>query len=198
MVLSTDTTPPKKRITDMSQDFYSAGFVPGAIVYFACGALKGEYVFCWCALFLWKNDIHNCIATELYILSYYLQAVSSVMHHSITHQNFIFRFIFFRWWRCFTLRTLPSRGRNVLVRFRIDLRASRIHPAYTWGVCLRGPISWYGTKTGWQKEDQAKVVENVKTVISCFTWTISADMVDNLLCCVLFLFKFIVSCIVIS
>ncbi|XP_075501050.1 plant UBX domain-containing protein 1-like [Primulina tabacum] len=35
------TTPPKKQITDMSQDFYSAGFVPGAIVYFACDALKG-------------------------------------------------------------------------------------------------------------------------------------------------------------
>ncbi|KZV17308.1 hypothetical protein F511_18249 [Dorcoceras hygrometricum] len=36
------TTPPKKRITDMSQDLYSAGFVPGAIVYFACDALKGD------------------------------------------------------------------------------------------------------------------------------------------------------------
>ncbi|KAJ4959778.1 hypothetical protein NE237_019688 [Protea cynaroides] len=29
------TTPPKKQIVDMSQDFYSAGFVPGAIVYFS-------------------------------------------------------------------------------------------------------------------------------------------------------------------
>ncbi|KAK6913026.1 UBX domain [Dillenia turbinata] len=29
------TTPPKKLIKDMSQDFYSAGFVPGAIVYFS-------------------------------------------------------------------------------------------------------------------------------------------------------------------
>ncbi|EOA25150.1 hypothetical protein CARUB_v10018460mg [Capsella rubella] len=28
-------TPPKKQIKDFSQDFYSAGFVPGAIVYFA-------------------------------------------------------------------------------------------------------------------------------------------------------------------
>ncbi|KAL6218557.1 hypothetical protein ACLB2K_011767 [Fragaria x ananassa] len=27
------TTPPKKLIRDMAQDFYSAGFVPGAIVY---------------------------------------------------------------------------------------------------------------------------------------------------------------------
>ncbi|XP_047319009.1 plant UBX domain-containing protein 1-like [Impatiens glandulifera] len=36
------TTPPKKKITDMSQDFYSAGFVPGAIVYFSYDLPKGE------------------------------------------------------------------------------------------------------------------------------------------------------------
>ncbi|VVB04197.1 unnamed protein product [Arabis nemorensis] len=29
------TTPPKKQIKDFSQDFYTAGFIPGAIVYFA-------------------------------------------------------------------------------------------------------------------------------------------------------------------
>ncbi|XP_024978647.1 plant UBX domain-containing protein 1-like [Cynara cardunculus var. scolymus] len=29
------TVPPKKQIKDMSQDFYSAGFAPGAIVYFS-------------------------------------------------------------------------------------------------------------------------------------------------------------------
>ncbi|KAF9665708.1 hypothetical protein SADUNF_Sadunf16G0151700 [Salix dunnii] len=29
------TTPPKKQIKDMSQDFYSAGLIPGAIVYFS-------------------------------------------------------------------------------------------------------------------------------------------------------------------
>uniref|UniRef100_A0A1D1YU07 Tether containing UBX domain for GLUT4 n=1 Tax=Anthurium amnicola TaxID=1678845 RepID=A0A1D1YU07_9ARAE len=29
------TTPPKERIKDMSKDFYSAGFAPGAIVYFS-------------------------------------------------------------------------------------------------------------------------------------------------------------------
>ncbi|KAL5717768.1 Plant UBX domain-containing protein 1 [Ranunculus cassubicifolius] len=29
------TTPPKKQIKDFSQDFYSAGFIPGAIVYFS-------------------------------------------------------------------------------------------------------------------------------------------------------------------
>ncbi|KAG8384926.1 hypothetical protein BUALT_Bualt04G0168900 [Buddleja alternifolia] len=36
------TTPPKKQIKDTSQDFYSAGFVPGAIVYFACDVPKGD------------------------------------------------------------------------------------------------------------------------------------------------------------
>ncbi|KVH92790.1 hypothetical protein Ccrd_005113 [Cynara cardunculus var. scolymus] len=30
-----NTVPPKKQIKDMSQDFYSAGFAPGAIVYFS-------------------------------------------------------------------------------------------------------------------------------------------------------------------
>ncbi|KAA8548188.1 hypothetical protein F0562_004551 [Nyssa sinensis] len=46
------TTPPKKQIKDMSQDFYSAGFVPGAIVYFSydlpkdddSGAVSGPYL----------------------------------------------------------------------------------------------------------------------------------------------------------
>ncbi|KAJ9562518.1 hypothetical protein OSB04_007678 [Centaurea solstitialis] len=32
---ASDTVPPKKQIKDMSQDFYSAGFAPGAIVYFS-------------------------------------------------------------------------------------------------------------------------------------------------------------------
>ncbi|GJT79140.1 retrovirus-related pol polyprotein from transposon TNT 1-94 [Tanacetum coccineum] len=36
------TTPPKKQITDMSQDFYSAGFAPGAIVYFSYDQSKGQ------------------------------------------------------------------------------------------------------------------------------------------------------------
>ncbi|XP_020253374.1 plant UBX domain-containing protein 1 isoform X2 [Asparagus officinalis] len=35
------TTPPKERIKDMSKDFYSAGFVPGAIVYFSYDVPKG-------------------------------------------------------------------------------------------------------------------------------------------------------------
>ncbi|KAK9052369.1 hypothetical protein SSX86_028998 [Deinandra increscens subsp. villosa] len=36
------TAPPKKQIKDMSQDFFSAGFVPGAIVYFAYDQSKGD------------------------------------------------------------------------------------------------------------------------------------------------------------
>ncbi|CAA0820140.1 Plant UBX domain-containing protein 1 [Striga hermonthica] len=36
------TTPPKKQLNDMSQDFYTAGFVPGAIVYFAYDMPKGS------------------------------------------------------------------------------------------------------------------------------------------------------------
>lgn len=36
------TTPPKERIKDMSKDFYSAGFVPGAIVYFSYDVPKGS------------------------------------------------------------------------------------------------------------------------------------------------------------
>ncbi|CDP16653.1 unnamed protein product [Coffea canephora] len=36
------TTPPKKQIKDTSQDFYSAGFLPGAIVYFAYDEAQGD------------------------------------------------------------------------------------------------------------------------------------------------------------
>ncbi|KAK4367393.1 hypothetical protein RND71_011185 [Anisodus tanguticus] len=36
------TTPPKKQIKDASQDFYSAGFIPGAIVYFSYNLPKGD------------------------------------------------------------------------------------------------------------------------------------------------------------
>ncbi|RVW14162.1 Plant UBX domain-containing protein 1 [Vitis vinifera] len=36
------TAPPKKQIKDMSQDFYSAGFVPGAIIYFSYDQPKGN------------------------------------------------------------------------------------------------------------------------------------------------------------
>ncbi|XP_048596155.1 plant UBX domain-containing protein 1-like [Brassica napus] len=38
----TYTTPPKKPIKDFSQDFYSAGFIPGAILYFANDLLKDD------------------------------------------------------------------------------------------------------------------------------------------------------------
>ncbi|KAK7338418.1 hypothetical protein VNO77_19026 [Canavalia gladiata] len=36
------TTPPKKVINDMCQDFYTAGFCPGAIVYFSYNVPKGD------------------------------------------------------------------------------------------------------------------------------------------------------------
>ncbi|KAJ6896094.1 plant UBX domain-containing protein 1-like [Populus alba x Populus x berolinensis] len=36
------TTPPKKQIKDLSQDFYSAGLIPGAIVYFSYDKPNGE------------------------------------------------------------------------------------------------------------------------------------------------------------
>ncbi|XP_008230920.2 PREDICTED: plant UBX domain-containing protein 1-like [Prunus mume] len=36
------TTTPKKQIKDTSQDFYSAGFVPGAIVYFSYNMPKDD------------------------------------------------------------------------------------------------------------------------------------------------------------
>ncbi|KAM3364063.1 plant UBX domain-containing protein 1 [Capsicum galapagoense] len=36
------TTPPKKQIKDVSQDFYSAGFIPGAVVYFSYDLPKGD------------------------------------------------------------------------------------------------------------------------------------------------------------
>ncbi|KAL4366507.1 hypothetical protein GQ457_05G019160 [Hibiscus cannabinus] len=35
------TTPPKKQIKDMTQNFFSAGFIPGAIVYFSYELSKG-------------------------------------------------------------------------------------------------------------------------------------------------------------
>ncbi|XP_007031737.2 PREDICTED: plant UBX domain-containing protein 1 isoform X2 [Theobroma cacao] len=36
------TTPPKKQMRDMTQDFFSAGFVPGAIVYFSYDLPKDD------------------------------------------------------------------------------------------------------------------------------------------------------------
>jgi len=39
----TDTVPPKKRILDTSQDFYTAGFVPGANVHFSYDVPEGMH-----------------------------------------------------------------------------------------------------------------------------------------------------------
>lgn len=36
------TTPPKKQVNDLSQNFHSAGFVPGAIVYFSYDVPEGD------------------------------------------------------------------------------------------------------------------------------------------------------------
>lgn len=43
-----DTTPPKERIKDTSKDFYSAGFAPGAIVYFSYDWPKGLFTYIIC------------------------------------------------------------------------------------------------------------------------------------------------------
>ncbi|RRT74338.1 hypothetical protein B296_00009410, partial [Ensete ventricosum] len=43
-----DTTPPKERIKDTSKDFYSAGFAPGAIVYFSYDLPKGLFTYVIC------------------------------------------------------------------------------------------------------------------------------------------------------
>ena len=40
---TTDTVPPKKRILDTSQDFYTIGFVPGANVFFSYDLPVGMY-----------------------------------------------------------------------------------------------------------------------------------------------------------
>jgi hypothetical protein len=40
---TTDTVPPKKRILDTSQDFYTVGFVPGANVHFSYDLAKGMH-----------------------------------------------------------------------------------------------------------------------------------------------------------
>ncbi|KAF5744152.1 tether containing UBX domain for GLUT4 [Tripterygium wilfordii] len=37
------TTPPKKQLRDLSQDFYNAGFIPGVIVYFSYDLPTDEY-----------------------------------------------------------------------------------------------------------------------------------------------------------
>ncbi|KAL3655403.1 Plant UBX domain-containing protein 1 [Castilleja foliolosa] len=51
------TTPPKKQLKDMSQDFYSADFLPGAIVYFACDVPKGDNEAPFAGCFLQEDDM---------------------------------------------------------------------------------------------------------------------------------------------
>ncbi|XP_071694160.1 plant UBX domain-containing protein 1 [Rutidosis leptorrhynchoides] len=58
------TTPPKKQIKDMSQDFYAAGFTPGAIVYFAYDQPKGDGHITASGPFL-KDDIMSLKGLEL-------------------------------------------------------------------------------------------------------------------------------------
>nr|GEV89400.1 plant UBX domain-containing protein 1-like [Tanacetum cinerariifolium]GEV89493.1 plant UBX domain-containing protein 1-like [Tanacetum cinerariifolium]GEW11906.1 plant UBX domain-containing protein 1-like [Tanacetum cinerariifolium]GEW47493.1 plant UBX domain-containing protein 1-like [Tanacetum cinerariifolium]GEW54135.1 plant UBX domain-containing protein 1-like [Tanacetum cinerariifolium] len=58
------TTPPKKQITDMSQDFYSAGFAPGAIVYFSYDQSKGDSGVAVSSLFL-KEEVMSLKGLEL-------------------------------------------------------------------------------------------------------------------------------------
>lgn len=58
------TTPPKVRVDDMSKDFYSLGFAPGAIVYFAYGTPKdadSSYPFL-CDDILSLSESDNCKA----------------------------------------------------------------------------------------------------------------------------------------
>ncbi|GER33299.1 plant UBX domain-containing protein 1 [Striga asiatica] len=57
------TTPPKKQIKDMSQDFYTAGFVPGAIVYFAYDVPKGDYGASFAGPYL-QNDVMSLKGLE--------------------------------------------------------------------------------------------------------------------------------------
>nr|XP_043615473.1 plant UBX domain-containing protein 1-like isoform X2 [Erigeron canadensis] len=56
------TVPPKKRITNMSQDFYSAGFAPGAIVYFSYDLPQGVDT---AQLSFLKDDVMSLKGLEL-------------------------------------------------------------------------------------------------------------------------------------
>lgn len=60
-ILSADTTPPKKQIKEMSQDFYSAGFIPGAIVYFAYDLPKGQLLLCFLVWILFLKKAVSCV-----------------------------------------------------------------------------------------------------------------------------------------
>lgn len=58
------TPPPKKQIKDMSQNFYSAGFAPGAIVYFSYDQPKGDGDSATLDSFL-KEDVMSLRGLEL-------------------------------------------------------------------------------------------------------------------------------------
>ncbi|KAI3813107.1 hypothetical protein L1987_17823 [Smallanthus sonchifolius] len=58
------TTPPKKQIKDMSQDFYSLGFTPGAIVYFSYDQPKVDGDVATSGPFL-KEDVMSLKGLEL-------------------------------------------------------------------------------------------------------------------------------------
>jgi tether containing UBX domain for GLUT4 len=54
---TTDTVPPKKRILDTTQDFYTAGFVPGANVYFSYDQPEG---------IIHHDDLHSYISATCF------------------------------------------------------------------------------------------------------------------------------------
>ncbi|KAM1009271.1 hypothetical protein FF1_044737 [Malus domestica] len=58
------TTPPKKPIKDMSQDFHTAGFVPGAIVYFSYDIPKDDAAVAMSGPFL-QEEIMSLKGLEL-------------------------------------------------------------------------------------------------------------------------------------
>lgn len=58
------TTPPKKQLRDMSQNFYSAGFAPGAIVYFSYDLPKGDDCAAASGLFL-QEEVMSLKGLEL-------------------------------------------------------------------------------------------------------------------------------------
>lgn len=60
------TTPPKKQLKDTSQNFFAAGFVPGAIVYFACDVPKGDDNTALSGPFL-QEDVMSLQGLECYV-----------------------------------------------------------------------------------------------------------------------------------
>lgn len=77
-----DTTPPKKQVKDMSQDFYSAGFAPGAIVYFSYDLPMGN---CFIPL-IFKVSFGS--SQELIVFVPYPYSVCTlVLRPSFSYQN---------------------------------------------------------------------------------------------------------------